>query len=243
VEREAPARKRMGTFLPYDVLVEGPAAPIRVLVADDHLVMRLGLETLINAEDDMRVIAEAADGQQVIDLYREHRPDVVVVDLRMPGVDGVSAIRAICAHDPHARIIVLTVHKGDEAVYQALHAGARGYLLKDAPSEDIVNAVRAVHAGRRFLPPEVADQMAARIHYEALSEREIAVLKLMAKGLSNKDIGERLGTSEGTAKNHVANILAKLGVVDRTQAAMLALERNIIHLEDVDVRDRERPKG
>jgi two-component system NarL family response regulator len=210
---------------------------IRVLVADDHLVMRLGLDTLLNAEPDMTVVGEAANGQQVIELYRTHRPDVTLMDLRMPGVSGVTAIRTLCAEHPDARIIVLTVHKGDEAVYQAIEAGARGYVLKDAPPEDIVSAIRAVHAGRRFIPPEVAAQIAERLRYDALTPREMEVLKLMARGFSNKEIGARLVTSEGTARNHVASILAKLGVQDRTRAVTVALERGVLDLEELDGKD------
>jgi two-component system, NarL family, response regulator len=213
------------------------SARIRVLVADDHLVMRLGLDTLLNAETDMTVVGEASNGQQVIELYRTHRPDVTLMDLRMPGVSGVTAIRTLCAEHPDARIIVLTVHKGDEAVYQAIEAGARGYVLKDAPPEDIVSAIRAVHAGRRFIPPEVAAQMAERLRYDALTPRELEVLKLMARGFSNKQIGARLATSEGTARNHVASILAKLDVQDRTRAVTVALERGVLDLEELDGKD------
>jgi two-component system NarL family response regulator len=206
--------------------------PIRVLVADDHLVMRLGLQTLIGIETDMHVIAMAADGQQVIEMFRAHRPDVTLVDLRMPGVSGVSAIRTICAEDPEARVIVLTVHRGDEAVYQALEAGARGYLLKDTPGRDIAAAIRTVHAGGRYIPPEIAAQMAERLRFDPLTPRELEVLKAMAQGLSNREIGERMSTAESTARNHVATILSKLDVGDRTRAVMVALERGILHLDE-----------
>lgn len=207
---------------------------IRLLVADDHLVMRLGLETLINAEPDMHVVAKAADGRQVIDLFRIHRPDVTLVDLRMPGISGVTAIRTICEEAPEARLIVLTVHRGDEAVFQALDAGARGYLLKDTAGHEIASAVRAVHAGRRYIPPEIASQMAARFQFEALTPRELEVLKGLAHGLSNREIGDEMGMAESTARNHVASILAKLGVSDRTRAVVVALERGILHLDEVD---------
>jgi len=217
------------------------AQPIRVLVADDHLILRLGLVTLISGEPDMQVVAEASSGQQVIELFRTHRPDVTLMDLRMPGLGGVEAIAAICRTDPEARIIVLTIHKGDEAVYQALRAGARGYLLKDVPCEEILAAIRAVHEGRRCIPPVIAARMAERILHSELTPREIDVLKLIARGLSNRQIGERLGISEATVKNHVVSLLGKLGVQDRTHAVTLALERNIIELEEVDVQEPGAP--
>ena len=213
------------------------AQPIRVLVADDHLILRLGLVTLINGETDMKVVAEASNGQHVVELFREHRPDVTLMDLRMPGLNGVEAISAICAEEPDAKVIVLTIHKGDEAVYQALRAGARGYLLKDIATDEILAAVRSVHEGRRCIPPAIAARMAERIRHSDLTPREIDVLKLIAKGFSNKQIGDRLGIAEATVKNHVVSLLGKLGVQDRTHAVTLALERNIIDLEEVDVDD------
>jgi len=208
-----------------------------VLVADDHLILRLGLVTLVNGETDMTVIGEASSGQQVIEFFRQHRPDVTLMDLRMPGINGVEAIAAICAEDPDAKVIVLTIHKGDEAVYQALRAGARGYLLKDIATDDILAAIRSVYEGRRCIPPQIAARMAERIRHSDLTPREIDVLKLIAKGFSNKQIGDRLGIAEATVKNHVVSLLGKLGVQDRTHAVTLALERNIIDLEDVDVDD------
>jgi two-component system NarL family response regulator len=209
------------------------AAVIRVLVADDHLVMRLGLETLIGAEPDLRVVGMAADGRQAIEMFRQQRPDVALLDLNMPGVSGVTAIRTLCAEDPDARLIVLTIHRGDEAVYQALEAGARGYLLKDTPGEEIAAAIRAVHAGRRYLPPEVAEQMASRLQFEPLTPREIEALKGIAAGLSNREIGARMDIAENTARNYVATVLDKLAVRDRTRAVVVALERGILDLRDV----------
>jgi len=214
---------------------------VRVLVADDHLVLRLGLVTLINDEPDLEVVAEAANGQEVVDLFKAHRPDVVLMDLRMPGHTGEEVIAALCAEDPDARVIVLTIHKGDEAVYTALRAGARGYLLKDVPTQEILAAVRAVHAGEQCIPPAIAARVAERIRKADLSPREVNVLKLIAAGLSNKEIGDRLGVSDATAKKHVTGLLAKLGVRDRTHAVTLSLERGIIDLEDVNV--RHRPTG
>jgi two-component system NarL family response regulator len=209
-------------------------APIRVLVAEDHLVLRLGLVTLIQRQADMRLVGQSSNGQQVVDLYRQHRPDVTLMDLRMPGMSGSDAIAAICGEFPQARIIVLTIHKGDEAVYQALRAGARGYLIKDVPVEEILDAVRAVHDGKQCIPTDIAARMVDRIRQADLTPREIAVLKLIARGFSNKQIAAKLDVSEATARSRVASILAKLGVKDRTHAVTLALDRSIIDLEDVE---------
>jgi two-component system NarL family response regulator len=204
---------------------------IRVLVADDHLVVRLGLVTLINNQPDMVVVAEAANGQEVIELFAAHRPDVILMDLRMPGLSGGDAIAAVCAADPAARIIVLTIHKGDEAVYQALRAGAQGYLLKDVPAKEIVEAIRAVRAGRQCIPSGIASQLAERLRKAELSPREIEVLKLIAHGLSNKEVASQLGVTEATAKKHMTGVLTKLGAKDRTHALRLGLERGIITLD------------
>jgi two-component system, NarL family, response regulator len=216
---------------------------ISVLIADDHLVLRFGLATMINRQKDMRVVAEAANGEQVIELFRTHRPDVTLMDLRMPGLNGVEAITAIRKHDGDARIIVLTIHKGDEAVYQAIRAGARGYLLKDVPFPELLAAIRSVHEGKQCIPPEIAAKMAERIRYADLTSREIEILKLIARGQSNKLIADRLDVTESTIKHHVATILTKLGAEDRTHAVTLALERNIIDLEDVNVRARPGGRG
>jgi two-component system NarL family response regulator len=206
-------------------------SPIRVLVADDHLIVRLGLVTLVNRQRDMQAIGQAGNGLEAAALYRTHRPDVTLMDLRMPGCGGVEAIGAICAEDPQARVIVLTIHKGDEAVYQALRAGARGYLLKDAPGEEIVAAIRGVGAGERCIPPEIADRLAERIRHPDLSRREVQVLGLLAGGASNKEMAGRLGVSPATIKNQVASLLAKLEAHDRTHAVALAIERGILDLE------------
>jgi DNA-binding NarL/FixJ family response regulator len=207
------------------------ATPIRVLIADDHLVVRLGLAALIDRQDDMSVVAQAASGRQVVELYRSHRPDVTLMDLRMPGGDGVSAIAAICAEDPRARIIVVTIHSGDEAVFQALRAGADGYILKDAPGPEILAAIRTVHAGNPCIPPPIAMAVADRLRQPELSLREIAILKLVARGFSNKRIADEQEVSASTVKNHVASLMAKLGADDRAHAVTLALERGIIDLE------------
>jgi DNA-binding NarL/FixJ family response regulator len=205
--------------------------PIRVLVADDHRVVRVGLVTLINTQPDMRVVAEAAHGREAIELFCTHRPDVVLMDLRMPGLSGDETIAALCAEDPRARIVVLTIHKGDEAAFQALRAGARGYLIKDAPPEEIMAAIRDVHAGERRIPEMVGIQLAERIGRAVLSSREVDVLKLIAEGYSNKEVATRLGLSVPTAKKHTANVVTKLGAKDRAHAVRLGLERGIITLE------------
>jgi DNA-binding NarL/FixJ family response regulator len=211
--------------------------PIRVLVADDHLVVRFGLTSIIDQQDDMKVVGQASTGREVIELYRTHRPDVTLMDLRMPGMNGDEAISAICKEDPQARVIVLTIHRGDEAVHRAISAGARGYLLKDVPFQDLLAAIRAVHEGRRCIPAELAGAIADRVLQEDLTPREIDVLKRVASGLSNKLIGERLEISENAVKHHMAAILSKLEAQDRTHAVMLALDRGIIHFDDVNLRD------
>jgi DNA-binding NarL/FixJ family response regulator len=211
-------------------------APIRILAADDHLVVRMGLVALIDRQEDMKVVGQAASGRQVIELYRVHKPDVTLMDLRMPGGSGVEAIEAICKEDPKARIIVVTIHSGDEAVFQALRAGAQGYLLKDMPGPEILAAIRTVHAGQPCLPPPIAAAMAERLRQPELSPREIAVLKLIARGFSNKRIADELEVSASTVKNHIASLMAKLGADDRAHAVTLALERNIIDLDGLRLR-------
>jgi two-component system, NarL family, response regulator len=211
--------------------VTTPPTPIRVLVADDHIVVRLGLVTLINNQPDMQVVAEAANGQEVIDLARQHHPHVILMDLRMPGLSGDQTIAAVCTENPSARVIVLTIHKGDEAAYQALRAGARGYLIKDTPTKEIVAAIREVHAGKQRIEPAIAEQLAQRLGKAGLSVREVDVLKLIATGLSNKEVASQLGVTEATAKKHMTSVLTKLGAKDRTHAVRIGLERGIISLE------------
>jgi len=201
---------------------------LRVLVADDHLIVRLGLVALIDGESDMQVVAQAANGREALDQFRAHRPDVTLIDLRMPGEDGVYAIEAIREVEPSARIIVLTIHKGDDAVYRALQAGAKGYLLKNVAGDELLSAIRKVHAGESWIPAEIAERMAARLLQVPLSAREIEVVKLIAQGLSNKRIADRLQLGESTVRTHVASLMTKLGADNRTHAANLALERNII---------------
>ncbi|HUK91798.1 MAG TPA: response regulator transcription factor [Blastocatellia bacterium] len=203
---------------------------IRLLVVDDHNIVRSGLTSLINTEPDMTVVAQATNGQQAIELFREHKPDVTLMDLRLPNVGGVEATTTIRKEFPTARIIVLTTYDGDEDIYRALQAGACGYLLKGMFAEELLEAIRAVHSGLRRIPPAVAQRLAERMGGQDLTAREVEVLKLIVKGNSNKEIGAALFISEATVKTHVNNILGKLGASDRTHAATMALQRGIIHL-------------
>jgi two-component system NarL family response regulator len=204
---------------------------IRILVADDNFLVRLGLGAVLNAQSGMTVVAEAGNGRQAVELFRQHTPDIVLMDLRMPLMTGVEATKAIRSEYPGARIIVLTTYDGDEDIYRALQAGARAYLLKDVLREDLLAAIRAVHAGQRHIPPAVAARLAERLPLSDLTARELEVLKLIVKGMSNSEIGAALTISTGTVKIHVNNILSKLGVSDRTQATTTALQRGIVHLD------------
>ena len=203
---------------------------LRVLIADDHLIVRQGLATIINRNPEMTVIAQAEDGQQAIDLFREYQPDVTLMDLRMPEVGGVEAISAICAEFKPARIIVLTTYDGDEDIYRGLHAGAQGYLLKDTKSKELLNAIRTVARGQQYIPPDVGAKLVQRLNNPELRERELEVLGLMAQGMSNLEIAAALSISENTVKTHVNRILSKLGVSDRTRAVIAAVKRGIVSL-------------
>jgi two-component system NarL family response regulator len=204
---------------------------IRVLVADDHAVVRDGLAAVLDVQPDIAVAGLARDGEEAVALCRELRPDVTLMDLVMPRLDGVEATAAIRREWPAARILVLTTFDGDENVYRALHSGARGYLLKDSSTADLLAAVRAVHAGALHLSPEAAARLAARgAAGPTLSRREIEVLRLVAAGRTNREIGAQLCISEGTVKTHLLSIHEKLGVRDRTEAVMAALRRGIVRL-------------
>jgi DNA-binding NarL/FixJ family response regulator len=203
---------------------------IRILVAEDHLVARVGVTTIVNMQDDMTVVAEAANGLQAVEMFRLHLPDVTLLDLRMPGMGGVEAALAIRSEFPGARMIALTTYGGDEDIRRALAAGVQAYLTKDVLHDELLKAIRAVHAGQTYLPAAVAASLAAQLPRPDLSAREVQVLALIVRGLANKQIAFTLGIAEHTVKNHVKNILSKLGVQDRTQAATAAIQRGIIHL-------------
>jgi two-component system NarL family response regulator len=203
---------------------------IRVLIVDDHSLVTEGLANIINYDPEMTVVAQAEDGQEAIDRYREHQPDITLMDLRMPRMGGVKAITAICAEFKSARIIVLTTYDGDEDIYRGLQAGAQGYLLKDAKPNELLNAIRIVHSGQQYVSLTVARKLVERMNNPVLSERELEVLRLMAQGLSNQDIGTALNIGESTVKSHVTRILSKLGVSDRTQAVIVALKRGLVSL-------------
>lgn len=206
------------------------ATPIRILVAEDHLIARVGVSTIVNLQPDMTVIAEAANGQQAIDLFRKHQPDVTLLDLRMPILSGIEAAAAIHREFPKARLIALTTYGGDEDIRRALQAGVQAYLMKDILHDELLKAIRAVHAGQTYLPATVAAALAAQMPRLDLSAREVQVLELIVAGLANKQIAYTLNIAEYTVKNHVKNILDKLGVQDRTQAATAAIQRGIVHL-------------
>src|SRR5712671_4126663 len=203
---------------------------IGILIADDHSVLRQGLVSLIGFESDMMVVGEAGNGREAVELWKRHRPEVTMLDLRMPELDGVSVIKQIRADDENARIIVLTTFDGDEDIYRAIQAGAKGYLLKDVPREALMDSIRRVHAGETSVPVHLVAKLADRVSGETLSKREIEVLKLMAKGKSNKEIGSMLFISSGTVKSHVKSIFAKMNVVSRTEAVAEATRRGLIRL-------------
>nr|WP_229202048.1 response regulator transcription factor [Pseudoduganella aquatica] len=203
---------------------------IRVLVADDHPLLREGLAAVLEHCADIELVAEAENGAQAVELYRQHRPDVTLMDLQMPVMSGLDAIAAIRAGDPQARIIVLTTYKGDVQVLRALKAGAAGYLLKSMLRADLLDTIRKVHAGQQHIPPEIAAEMAAYFAADALTAREISVLRLVALGNSNRRVAAELGIAEETVKAHMSGLLAKLGANDRTHAVTIAIRRGIIDL-------------
>ncbi|HTW48375.1 MAG TPA: response regulator transcription factor [Acidobacteriaceae bacterium] len=204
---------------------------IKILIVDDHHIVRQGLVALLKTVPGFAVAAEAADGEQAVELHRKHKPDVTLMDLRLPKMNGVEAIAKIRDGAPGARIIVLTTFDGDEDIYRALQAGAKGYLLKGMDLAELTEAIRSVHAGRTRIPPRVAEKLAERMGAASLTARELEVLRLIVAGRSNRDIGTALFISEATVKTHVNSLLSKLGVEDRTQAATTALQRGIVHLE------------
>ncbi|MEG4272407.1 MULTISPECIES: response regulator transcription factor [unclassified Microcoleus] len=203
---------------------------IRVLIADDHYIVRQGLVALLNHESDVKVVGQASNGQEAVTMFREYQPDVTLMDWRMPVMDGVAAIAAICEGFPSARIVMLTTYDGDENIYRGLQAGAKGYLLKDAAPEELLAAIRAVFEGKKYIPLAVGVKLADRLSGPELSDRELEVIRLIVAGKSNSEISEVLHISESTVKFHINNILRKMGVSDRTQAAISALKRGIVSL-------------
>ena len=201
------------------------------MVVEDHNIVRQGLVALLSTVPDMKVVAEAGDGKQAVSQFRMVRPDVTLMDLRLPEMGGAEATSEIRKEFPQARIIVLTTFDGDEDIYRAIQAGARGYLLKDMFGEELMEAIRTVHAGKMRIPQMVAERLADRMAGPDLTARELDVLQLIVRGNSNKDIADKLGIFESTVKTHVNSILSKLAVSDRTQAATAALQRGIVHLE------------
>lgn len=197
---------------------------------DDHPIMRLGVTAIINAQSDMKVCAQAGSGEEAVRIFRKHRPDITLMDLRLPGMSGLDALRAIRQEDAHAKCVVLTTYEGDEDIHQALVAGALGYIIKGMSHETLVDALRRAHAGTRFLPPPVARSLADRTPNSDLSPREREVLSLLVHGKSNKEIAATLGITEATVKCHVSVILVRLEANDRTQAVIAALQRGLEHL-------------
>lgn len=203
---------------------------IRVLVADDHPVVAQGLVALLECEADITVVGQAYDGYQAVELFRQNQPDVTLMDLRMPKMDGVAAISAICTQFDNARIIVVTTYDSDENIYRGLRAGAKGYLLKDAEPDELLVAIRTVHSGKKYIPPDIGAKLAQRMSNPQLSDRELEVVQLMVAGKSTQEISTALSIAESTVKYHVNNILSKLGVSDRTQAIVAALKRGLVSI-------------
>jgi len=202
-----------------------------ILCVDDHPLVRKGIAAILANEKDMKLIAEAGSGAEAVEAFRQFHPDVTLMDLRMPGMDGIETTKEIRKIDPDAKIIALTSYDGDQEIYRALEAGVRGYILKESVHTEIVRAIRVVQSGKRLMPPEVAERLSEHFPQVALTPREIEVLQHVAKGLGNKEIGVRLGTAAGTVKMHLQNILSKLGASDRTHAVTLAIRRGIIHID------------
>lgn len=206
------------------------AKRIRILVVDDHFMVRMGLSASLNVEPDMEVVAEVGTGEAALQAYRDHHPNLVIMDVRMPGMSGSEAVAAISSEFPDAAILMLSTHSGEEEIYRSLQAGARGYVLKNVLREELLRAIREVFAGRRYVDAGVAAVLAARVSHRTLTSRELEVLRMVAKGLGNKEIAAALNIAEVTVKLHVSHVLEKLNVKDRTEAATAALQRGIISL-------------
>lgn len=207
------------------------ASPMRILVVDDHPVFREGVAALVSGESDMSIVAQASNGREAIQQFRAHQPDVTLMDLQMPEMNGLDALSAIRGEFPEARIIVLTTYAGDMQVLRAIKAGARGYLLKDTLHKELVDTIRAVHAGKKYISTEASFELAEHASDDVLTPAEVRVLRLIAEGNANKEIAVQLSVSDDTVKSQVRNILSKLGAKDRTHAAMIGLKRGIIELE------------
>lgn len=205
-----------------------PSAPIKILTVDDHPLLRDGIAAMISTQPDLTLVGEASDGLEAVELFRRLHPDVTLMDLQMPGMNGMDAIRGIRSASPAARIIVLTTYPGDAHAVQALKAGAVGFLLKSSLRKDLTEAIRAVHSGRRFVPPDVAMLIAENLHDESLSQRELEVLRFVAQGMANKVVAVQLGIAEETVKAHMKNIMAKLSARDRTHAVVIAIKRGVL---------------
>jgi DNA-binding NarL/FixJ family response regulator len=209
------------------------SSALRILVADDHLVYRIGIRTLLSSEPGMKVVGEASDGAAAIDLYRHEQPDVMLLDLRMPHKGGIEVVQTIRAEFPNARILIVTSYQTEEEIFQVLRAGALGYILKDMGREMLIEAIRSVQAGVRWISPTIQRQYAERSLREALTARQVEVMKLLARGLTNRDVARVFKISESTVKNHVNSLLTKLEVSDRTEAVALCLARGIVSVDDL----------
>jgi DNA-binding NarL/FixJ family response regulator len=203
---------------------------IRLMLVEDHMLMRMGLVSATRIEPDMVVVAEVDDGRNAAESFRKHKPDVVLLDLRLPGMDGIQVIKALRQESPNVRIVVLSSYGAGDDVTSAIQSGASGYVLKNMPLEQVLEAVRAVHAGGQYIPREIAGRMSDRMHSD-VSARELEVLRLIAQGHSNKEIASKFGVVEGTVKAHLTNIFAKLGATDRTQAITIAIKRQLLQVE------------
>lgn len=204
---------------------------IRILIVDDHSLMRIGLCTSINVEMDMVVVAEASTGAQALELYAKYQPDIVLMDVRLPGINGDQVAAQLCLRHPDAKVIMLSTYDGHEDIFRCIQAGARSYLSKDIPLEELLLAIRSVHSGQNYLPASISARLVERMHAPELSGRELDVLKQIVKGRSNKEVASVLSIAETTVKEHVSNILTKLKASDRTQASTIAIQRGIVHLD------------
>lgn len=204
---------------------------IRIMLVEDHILIRMGLVTASQLEPDIELVAEVEEGEEAVECFRTHRPDVVIMDLRLPGMNGIQTINALRQEFGPVVVLVLSTYAADDDVYRAIQAGASGYLLKDMPLKILVEAIRSVYAGHNYFPPGISDRLAERLRQAVPTDRELIVLQKIAKGMSNKEIGSELGITEGTVKAHVTNILSKLHAADRTQAVTTAIKRGIIHIE------------